>query len=109
MGLTTDEITAANTENLLDLSIDLLVLYSGDSISNMSGDAGSKTVTLTQAQRGAVFLVARQLYYSFYEDITPASAGPLGINPTDVLANPTMERLLRLASRRLQPKAFERT
>jgi len=108
MNLTTNDITAAETEALIDLAIDLLNLFSDAAMSNMSGVAGSKTVTLTAAQRGAVTLVTRDLYYSFFKDIETSTVGGVGVSPTDVLANPASVRLIRVAAKRLQGKYIER-
>jgi hypothetical protein len=108
LDLTTTQLTAAETEGLLDWAIDLLNLYSNAEMSNMSGVAGSKTVTLTGAQRGAVFFVARALYESGFKGVDTASIGSLSSSPVDVLANPTIERLIRLAAKKLSTKYFER-
>lgn len=106
MNLTTGEISAIRTENLLDWAIDLINLFANQSISNMNGvnSPGSKTVTLTSAQRGAVFLVARALYYEYRLNVIE---GP-GLRPVDPLGNSTVMASIQLAAKRLQPKKFER-
>jgi hypothetical protein len=103
-------ITAVNTENLLDYAIDLLNIYSNSGISNMSGAAGSKTVTLTSAQRGAVFMVGRALYYSSYRNqVTVATPAGVGLAPVAILENPTFERLLYKAASMLVDYSIVRT
>lgn len=108
MNLSTDDITAAETEALIDLAIDMLNLLADASITNMAGVAGAKTLTLTSIQNGAVMLVARDFYYSFYKDIETSAVGGVSVSPTDVLANPTSLNLIRLAAKKLTPKYFER-
>lgn len=75
LNLSVGDISAAKTEALLDQAIDLLNLYANQSLSNMSGDAGSKTVTLTSKQRGAVLEVAKAVYYRDYLSQTPITGG----------------------------------
>jgi len=108
LDLTTTKLTAAETEALLDFAIDLLNLYSNAAMDNMSGTSGSKTVTLMGAQRGAVLFVARALYESGFKGVNTASIGSLSSTPVDVLANPTIERMIKLQAKRLTTKYFER-
>jgi len=63
LNLSVGDISAIKTEALLDQAIDLLNLYANQTLSNMAGTAGSKTVTLTSKQRAAVFEVAKAVYY----------------------------------------------
>ena len=63
--------TPTQMEYVLDLAIDSLNIC-GTNLSNMSGEAGSKTVTLTSKQRGGVFQVAHKIYYTFWK---PAGTG----------------------------------
>ncbi len=44
---TTTDLSAANTEYLIDDAIDYVNHLAGTSISNLTGDAGSKSVSLT--------------------------------------------------------------
>lgn len=103
------DVSAANTENLLDYAIDLLNVYGNLSISNMSGAAGSKTVTLTSKQRGAVFMVARALYYSDYRSQIISSVGGVSITPMSITENPMWERFLSRAARQLAGTVIKRT
>jgi len=109
LNLTTNDISAANTETLIDWAIDLLNLYGNVSISNMSGVAGSKTVTLTSKQRGAVFFVARSIYYAGYMDPRPMSVGGESVLPIDLMMNPTFERMVKMAARQLTTFTITRT
>jgi hypothetical protein len=88
LNIDTDDVTAANTENLIDQAIHLLNLagahvandrsVSYTDITNLSGTAGSKTVTLTSAQAGAVTEVAKAVYYRDYREQVPVTLGELG-------------------------------
>jgi len=59
----TDDISLTNLEYLIDNAINYINLMAGTSISNLSGTAGSKTVTVTSAQdpiiKSAVALCVR--------------------------------------------------
>ncbi len=92
-------------ELLIDLSVDVLNLFSGGSIPNMSGTAGTKTLSLTSAQRGAVFLVARAVYYGFQKDLTGKTVGDISIQPADLLSNPKVLETIQLAATRLSPSS----
>ena len=84
LNLTTSDITAVLTENLLDRAIDYLNLAGKGrlSVSNMAGVAGSKTVTLTSPQRAAVLLIAGELYRRRYLNPSGAIASGIGIQPS---------------------------
>jgi len=73
LNLSVGDVSAIKTEALIDQAIDLLNLYANQSISNMAGTAGSKTVTLTSRQRAAVFEVAKAVYYRDYLSQVPLS------------------------------------
>ena len=65
-----DAATNTDLENLIDGAIDLLNVYLlkyGKSIGNMTGTAGSKTVTVTSAEKGAIIMVACSLYSRDYK------------------------------------------
>jgi hypothetical protein len=88
INIDTDDVTAANTENMIDQAIHLINLagahvandrsVSYTDITNLSGTAGSKTVTLTSAQAGAVTEVAKAVYYRDYREQVPVTLGELG-------------------------------
>ena len=78
------ELAPATTEAILDDAINKLNLYSNVTISNMSGVAGSKTVTLTSKQCGAVIEVAKAIYYRTYLSQLTASLGGMSGAPGNV-------------------------
>lgn len=93
-------ISDTNAEYMLDLAIDVLNLYGAD-LSNMTGAAGSKTVNLESKEKGAVFLVARAIYYGFYKGIEPGIVDTVTVGATDVLGNPTILASIKEAARQL--------
>lgn len=101
---TTQRITTAETEAIINLAIDLLNLFGAD-LSRMSGTSGSKTVSLDSEERGAVLFVARDIYHSFFENPTSASAGGVTLTALDIMDNPFfMSRITRIARRLIKPK-----
>lgn len=77
------DISAADTENLIDQAIDKLNLYGlgAFTISNLTGAAGSKTVTVTSQERGAIMEVASSIYYLQYKEPSGMSISSLSQSP----------------------------
>lgn len=88
-------------ENIIDTAIDTLNLFGAETIPNMTGDAGSKTVTLTSEQNGAVVFAVRQIFYSVFKDLEDATLAPYSIRVSDVMANAELAKTLREAAFRL--------
>jgi hypothetical protein len=81
------DTSTTNLEYVLDLAIDSLNIF-GAELSNMSGTAGSKTVTLTSKQRGGVFIIAREIYQKFYKDAgSHATISGLSLSASDLLTD----------------------
>ena len=93
-------VTDTNLEIIIDQAIDLLNLYGAD-LANMTGTAGSKTVGLESKERGAVFAVARAVYYSFYKGVTQVGVGALAVSTPDLMSNPNVLRTVREAAHKL--------
>jgi len=93
----------ARAENLIDQAIDMLNMH-GLSISNMSGSEGSKTVTLTSGQRGAVLELGAMIYRHRYTNPQQASIGPLSVGGTG-----TTEEHLDYAAKRYARQLMSRT
>ena len=65
-----DAVDEEDLEILIDGAIDLLNVYLlkySKSIGNMTGTAGSKTVTVTSAEKGAIIMIACSLYSRDYK------------------------------------------
>lgn len=103
MGITD---SATNMEYVLDLAIDTLNLYGAESIDNMSGGAGTKTVTLTSRQRGGVFHLARVIYFEFFKDRRSASGGGINVTAIELLANPTVMSAVEKIAKKLSTVDF---
>ena len=87
-------------ESVIDAAINMLNLY-GAELPNMTGTAGTKTVSLESKQAGAVQLVAEVIYNDFYKGIEATSVGGIAISKTVLLANPTVMACVKEAARRL--------
>lgn len=94
-------VSNINLEAILDLSIDTLNLY-GAVITNMTGAAGSKTVTLTSKEKAAVFIAARAVYYGFFKGIDSAAVSGLNVTNTDLMSNPAVLQTIKEAAHRLE-------
>lgn len=109
LNITVSDISAVNTEKLLDLAVDCLNLYGQLDMSNMAGTAGSKTLNITSQQKAAIMLVARTIYYSFYGGLTSSSISSLSVTkPPDLLSNPVIQDSVREAARLLQESDYSR-
>jgi len=100
----TDSTT--NMEYVIDLAIDTLNLYGAEAITNMTGLAGSKTVTLTSKQRGGVFHLARTIYHEFFQTRETAGLGPMSVSSVELLANPTIMLAVEKIAKRLKTVDF---
>ncbi len=92
-------------EYLVDTSVDILNTFSGAGIANMSGNSGTKMLSLTSEKRGAVMLVVRAVYYGFFKDLTGRTVGDISVQPADLLSNPQVMKTLELVASRLSPAA----
>jgi len=93
-------VSDTNLEIIIDQAIDLLNLYGAD-LANMTGTAGSKSVGLESKERGAVFHVARAVYYSFYKGVDSATVAALAVSSPDLMSNPNVLRTVREAAHHL--------
>jgi hypothetical protein len=87
------DTSAEDIEFVLDLAIDALNVYGAD-LSNMTGDAGDKTVSLTSKERGGVFIVAREIYEKFYQPSGTVTTGSVSVTVTDLVNDTAMLELL---------------
>ena len=104
-----DDITATDSELIIDQAIDLLNMYSmvDEDISNMTGTAGTKTLSVEGYERGAILMVARPVYYSFFKRVigNTASLGQTASgDPADLFANPEVRAMIKEASQLLSAR-----
>jgi len=94
-------ITDTKMEYLIDLAIGEISLHSGEDLPTMSGTAGSKTVSLTNQQYGAVMEALRAIYYSFYKGVETTGVGGMTVSTPDLQSNPMVQAAIVRAARRL--------
>lgn len=109
MNLSLADISKADTEVILDVAIDTLNLVGNLTIDNMSGTTGSKTATVTQKERAAILAVARIIYYAWFHNINPQTAGDVAVSPSNLMESSEAMRTVRLYASMLQPRSFVRT
>jgi len=109
-GWTTGDISLANLEYLIDNAINYVNLVTGLSISNLSGAAGSKTVTVTSAQDPIIKMLAGLLVRA-YLDKGPA-VNVAAVNVTQITTDPHYKVFMRIVNEginRLRGRSFVRT
>lgn len=90
-------ITDATVENLFDLIANTYNIF-GNTVPNMAGTAGGKTVTYTSAEKGAVFQGARVVFVSFYmnaENKPTQAIGAISEGNVDLMSNTTVWGMLK--------------
>ena len=94
-------LTNQNVEYIIDLAIDSLNIF-GATLTNMTGTAGTKTVDLTSQQRGAVFIVAREIYNKFWKGAgTATTTGGFTVTVGDLLNDNDLASLLEKLGEKL--------
>ena len=93
-------ITTTHGEIVTDQAIDHLNIYlflnDGDTLSNLDGVDGSKTLNVSSRERGAIMIVARIVYMSFLRQHgTTSNIGSLGSSTTDLMADPTSVAVIK--------------
>ncbi len=94
-------ISDTNLEQIIDLAIDTLNLF-GAELPNMSGEAGSKIVTLTSKEKAAVFIAARAIKYGFYYSIGNVVVEGLSVSVSDLASNPVVMNTIKEAAQKLK-------
>ena len=79
-------LSPTDAEQIIDLAVDSLNLYGAD-LPNMTGTAGAKSLSLESKEKGAVFLVARAVYYGFYKGLSSVSVSSISVSTPDVMSN----------------------
>jgi hypothetical protein len=100
-------------EELTDAVIDELNLQ-GLTLSNMAGSAGSKTITLTSNEKGAVRRIFRVIYASWYKNAAAnntASIGSVSISTGDLISQPQVIEMIErtaalLKKQKLNPPIY---
>jgi len=106
----TDFGSKTNLEYLIDKAINYINGETGLSISNMTGAAGSKTVTVTSAQ-APIIKAWTELLGRAYINKGP-SASLSAISVTEVVSDPHYRIMVMMANQginRLRGRSFQRT
>ena len=94
-------IADATAESLIDQAVHLLNLYGADDIPTMTGTAGSKTLSVTSQQAGAIQLVAREMYDELFKGKEITTVQGISVSTPAVLGNPTILQAIKEAARQL--------
>lgn len=102
--LVTCTIGNEQAENILDAAVDLLMLYGGEtlSIGHLSGEPGSKTLTVPPRTRAAIYLAARAIYQSDQREVAGEEPSAATIN---LLSNPSVLTAVKEAVTMLKSQA----
>ena len=100
------DVSAETLETIIDLAIDALNLFGAD-LGNLTGTAGAKSLSCSSAEKGAILIVARAVYYSFYKNVQGASIGGITVTANDLMKDPGTLQLIKDAARALQAGADE--
>ena len=106
---TDDDITLTNLEYLIDNAINYVNLQTGLSISNLSGTAESKTVTVTSNESTVIKSLA-VLMIRAYKDRGP-QVGIQGLSVSTVIADPQYSLFMKVVDdgiKRLCGQSFDR-
>ena len=90
----------ATAEIIIDQAINCLNRF-GAELSNLGGTAGSKTVSVESKQKGAIYDVARVVYYGFYKGVEAVGIGGLTVTTADLMSNPAILEMIKEAARQL--------
>lgn len=107
---TVSDISKTNLEYLIDNAINHINAETGLSISNLSGSAESKTVTVTSAQDYVIKALTAILVRAYKDKGPQASLGPM--NLAEISTDPHYKAMMWLIKRgiqRLRGRSFVRT
>ena len=109
-GWTESDISKTNLEYLIDNAINYINLQTGLSISNLSGSAGSKTVSVTKQQAVIIKALTALLVRAYLEKGPDASVA--GLNVQALTSDPHFQVFLKFIDdgiSRLRGRYFKRT
>lgn len=105
------DLTATQSEYLIDTAVDWINLVGVDlELANMSGAAGSKTLSATSNQRGIIYFAARAIYASFWKNAgnQNVNVGGIGLTNMDLMSNPVVLNVIREAANKLHEADWSR-
>jgi hypothetical protein len=104
------DIAAATFEYLIDNAIDYINLTAGTSIADLSGDAGTKSVTASEGELAAIKTLSGLLLRA-YNDKGP-EVGVGGLSVSEITSDPHYRVFMKLFNEslhHLRGRSFERT
>lgn len=95
-----DDISDTNLEYLIDNAINHINLLAGLSMSNLSGAAGSKTVTLTSSQEPYVKMLSALLVRAYIDKGPDTNVA--AVSATTISTDPHYKLFMRLINQGIQ-------
>lgn len=108
MNLSDTDITNTNAENLIDQAVNRLNTY-GLSIPNMTGAAESKTLSVSSGEAGAIYEVARIIYYGYYKGQETVAIQGLSASVPNLLGNANVEAQIKSLAYQLLGRGIKHT
>lgn len=106
-----DTDTDATTwEYVIDSAINAINSRANANLPNMSGTAGSKSLSVTSKQAGSIEFVVRVVYATYLKnaDAKGGNVGALSVQVSDLMSNPAVLQAIDEAAGRLDEKEWER-
>ena len=100
LNLSDSDITNTNMEYLIDQAVNRLNTY-GSELPNMTGSVGSKTLSVESREAGAIYEVARLIYYGYYKGQDSTAISSLSVTSPNMLSNPVVEGQIERLARQL--------
>ena len=98
--LSDSDISNTNMEYVIDQAVNRLNAY-GTDLPNMTGTAASKTLSCESKEAGAIYEVARLIYYGYYKRQDTVAISSLSTIMPNMLNNPTVEATIEKLAKQL--------
>jgi len=95
------DLNSEHAEAIIDLAIHAVNNISKESLPNMGGTAGSKTVSLESEQVWPVMASAYAIYNNFYKGRTSTTTMGQSVTIGDIMGNPAVLAEIHKAARQL--------
>jgi hypothetical protein len=107
----TSETSTTKLEEAIDVTISALNIYRCD-IPLLSGTAGTKSVTLTSQQYGAVMMVLRTIFVNYAKNFSGTQSialGQISMTYAESLSNPGNMQIIKEIAWQLRSRGILRT
>ena len=104
------DTSAATWESVIDSAVNAINSRANANLPNMTGTAGSKTLSVTSKQAGSIEFVVRVIYATYLKNAgnQTVGVGGLSLQVTDLMSSPAVLRAVDEAAARLDEKEWER-